>query len=54
MLVRVIEVPVSNDSLPFLFTGLGDELNLTNLQKVVMNNIQQLQKLALYKVMFHM
>ena len=50
MMVRVIEVPVSNDSLPFLFTGLGEELNLTNLQKTVMSNITQLQKLAIHKV----
>ena len=50
MLQRVIEVPVSNDSLPFLFTGLGEELNLTNLQKVLMNDITQLQKLAVHRV----
>ena len=50
MLLRVIEVPVSNDSLPFLFTGLGEELNLTNLQKVLMNDITQLQKLAVHRV----
>ena len=50
MIIRVVEVPVSNDSLPFMFTGTGDELNLTNLQKVIMNNIQQIQKLALHKV----
>lgn len=50
MLQRVIEVPVSNDSLPFLFTGLGEELNLTNLQKVLINDITQLQKLAVHRV----
>ena len=50
MLVRIISVPVLSDALPFLFTGCGDDSNLTNLQKIILSSIISLQKLAVYKV----
>jgi len=52
MLVRIISVPVLSDALPFLFTGCGDDSNLTNLQKIILSSIISLQKLAVYKVSY--
>ena len=47
---RSLLVPVTNDSLPFLFTGTGDELNLTILQKEITQNIQSLHKFSTSQV----
>lgn len=47
---RVIEVPVTNDSLPFLFTGTGDDLNLTILQRAILDNVQGLHKFTTVQV----
>jgi len=49
---RVLEIPVTNDSLPFLFSGLGEELNLTILQKAIINNIQSLHKFTKLEVYY--
>ena len=49
---RVIEVPVTNDSLPFLFTGTGDDLNLTILQRAILENVQGLHKFTTVQVKF--
>ena len=50
---RSLLVPVTNDSLPFLFTGTGDELNLTILQREITQNIQSLHKFSTSQVLIH-
>lgn len=50
---RSLLVPVTNDSLPFLFTGTGDELNLTILQREITQNIQSLHKFSTSQVQIH-
>ena len=47
---RVLLVPVTNDSLPFLFTGTGDDLTLTILQRAIQDNVHHLHRFTTAQV----